>query len=78
MNGGLTAKDIAYLYQPNIHFFLFGCNHTTPQALNHYDLINLLDDNLDKVIDNIIAYPYDESYRELYTLFITDKLIEDE
>ena len=77
VNGGLTAKDIAYLYHPNTHFFLFGCNHTTPQALNHCDLINLLVDNLDEIIDNIIAYPYDGSYRELYTLFITDKLIED-
>lgn len=77
VNGGLTAKDIVYLYDGSTRFFLFGCNHTTPQALSHNDLINILYDNLDKVIDNIIAYPYVESYREIYTLFITDNLIED-
>lgn len=77
VNGGLTAKDIVYLYDGSTRFFLFGCNHTTPQALSRNDLINILYDNLDKVIDNIIAYPYIESYREIYTLFITDKLIED-
>lgn len=77
VNGGLTAKDIVYLYDNSTRFFLFGCNHTTPQALSHNDLINILYDNLDKVIDNIIAYPYIESYREIYTMFITDNLIKD-
>lgn len=77
VNGGLTAKDIVYLYDISTRFFLFGCNRTIPQGLNQYDLINILIDNLDEVIDNIIAYPYVESYREIYTLFITNKLIED-
>lgn len=77
VNGGLTAKDISYLYNSNTHFFLFGCNHTTPQVLNHNDLFNILYNNLEEVIDNIIAYPYVESYREIYTMFITDNLIED-
>lgn len=77
VNGGLTAKDIVFLYDNGTRFFLFGCNHTTPQGLNQNDLFNILYDNLDEVIDNIIAYPYVESYREIYTMFITDNLIKD-
>jgi hypothetical protein len=41
------------------------------------NIINAIVAVLDEIIDNIIAYPWVEEYRAVYTHYITNKIIED-
>jgi hypothetical protein len=75
IKGGLTADEIGNFVRvyvtPN---FLFGCNHKlTP--LSKTKIIKLIIDNLDDIVDCIIAYPWVEEYRSIYTDVVTNRLL---
>lgn len=80
IKGGLTADAIAEFVNdtkgwanetPN---FLFGCNHKlTP--LSKSKIVNLIIDNLDDIVDCIVAYPWVEEYRSVYTDVVTNRLL---
>lgn len=78
INGGLTTAEIVCLWRNNAEptYFLFGCNHPKPNPMSVNDVKNTLVGHLDELIDYIIAYPWVEEYRVLYTRFITNKIIE--
>jgi hypothetical protein len=78
INGGLTTAEIVCLWKNNAEptYFLLGCNHPKPNPLLIKDIKNTLVAHLDELIDYIIAYPWVEEYRVLYTRFITNKIIE--
>jgi hypothetical protein len=75
IKGGLTADEIGNFVRvyvtPN---FLFGCNHKlTP--LSKTKIIKLIIDNLDDIVDCIIAYPWVEEYRVIYVEVVTNRLL---
>lgn len=75
IKGGLTADEIGNFVKvyvtPN---FLFGCNHKlTP--LSKTKIVKLIIDNLDDIVDCIIAYPWVEEYRSIYTDVVTNRLL---
>lgn len=81
VEGGMTAAEIAWLYdQSNVNtspLFYFGVNHETPQPIASWEevkecMINWLED----VLPCVIAYPYIEEYRTIYTKYVTDYMIE--
>lgn len=83
IRGGLTAEDIANFHNsvkgwaiPTLHF-LFGCNHKEMTPMGGDNIVNAIVGVLDELIDNIIAYPWVEEYRAVYTHYITNKIIED-
>jgi hypothetical protein len=83
IQGGLTAEEIAKFHNrvgcwliPTPHF-LFGCNHKEMKPMGRDNIINAIVAVLDEIIDNIIAYPWVEEYRAVYTHYITNKIIED-
>lgn len=80
IKGGLTADEIAEFVNsikgwanstPN---FLFGCNHKL-QSLFNGDIYNLIYNNLDDIVDCIIAYPWVEEYRAIYVEVVTNRLL---
>jgi hypothetical protein len=83
IQGGLTAEEIVKFHNrvkswvnPTPHF-LFGCNHKEMKPMGRDNIINAIVAVLDEIIDNIIAYPWVEEYRAVYTHYITNKIIED-
>lgn len=75
IKGGLTADEIGNFVRvyvtPN---FLFGCNHKlTP--LSKPKIVKFIIDNLDDIVDCIIAYPWVEEYRSIYTDVVTNRLL---
>lgn len=82
IQGGLTAGEIANFHNkvkswedPTPHF-LFGCNHKEMKPMGRDNIIDAIVAVLDELIDNIIAYPWVEEYRAVYTHYITNKIIE--
>lgn len=82
IQGGLTAEEIANFHNkvkswetPTPHF-LFGCNHKEMKPMGRDNIIDAIVAVLDDIIDNIIAYPWVEEYRAVYTHYITNKIIE--
>lgn len=80
IKGGLTADEIAEFvnnikgWANEIPNFLFGCNHKlTP--LSKSKIVNLIIDNLDDIVDCIIAYPWVEEYRAIYVEVVTNRLL---
>lgn len=83
VQGGLTAEDIANFHNSvkgwansTLHF-LFGYNHKAMVPMDSLNIINAIVAVLDELLDNIIAYPWVEEYRAVYTHYITNKIIED-
>jgi hypothetical protein len=83
IQGGLTAKEIVNFHNrvkswvnPTPHF-LFGCNHKEMKPMGRDNIVDAIVAVLDELIDNIIAYPWVEEYRAVYTHYITNKIIED-
>lgn len=81
IKGGLTADEIVNFVNntkawaseaPN--YFLFGCNHKL-QALSKGHIYNLIYNNLDDIVDCIIAYPWVEEYRAIYVEVVTNRLL---
>lgn len=83
VKGGLTAEDIHNFYgavqgwtNPTQHF-LFGYNHKAMIPMGTDNIVNAIVGVLDELIDNILAYPWVEEYRVVYTHYITNRIIED-
>lgn len=80
IKGGLTADEIAEFVNSikgwaySIPNFLFGCNHKL-QPLGKLKIVNLIIDNLDDIVDCIIAYPWVEEYRAIYVEVVTNRLL---
>lgn len=81
IQGGLTAKDIVNFHnkvqswaKPTPHF-LFGCNHKEMTPMGSDNIVDAIVAVLDELIDNIIAYPWVEEYRAVYTYYITNEII---
>ena len=81
IKGGLTADEIVNFVNntkvwasetPN--YFLFGCNHKL-QALSKGHIYNLIYNNLDDIVDCIVAYPWVEEYRAIYVEVVTNRLL---
>lgn len=82
VKGGMTYSDICYVKsnsipQGNSVFIHFGCNYPKPFNLTTDVITNNIIDSLNELIDEIVAYPWVEEYRKVYTFFITNKIIED-
>jgi hypothetical protein len=82
IQGGLTAEGIVNFHNkvktwanPTPHF-LFGCNHKEMTPMGSDNIVDAIVAVLDEIIDNIIAYPWVEEYRAVYTHYITNKIIE--
>ena len=80
INGGMTAQEICSLYlgsqSQHLRYFYFGCNYPTPKPIPNWETLRLqLISWLPDVIANVLAYPFAyESYRQLYTRYVTDVL----
>lgn len=81
IQGGLTAEEIVNFHNrvkswmnPTPHF-LFGCNHKEMKPMGRDNIIDAIVAVLGEIIDNIIAYPWVEEYRAVYTHYITNKII---
>lgn len=83
VKGGLTAEDIYNFYGAvqgwanSTQHFLFGHNHKAMVPMDRLNIINAIVAVLDELIDKIIAYPWVEEYRAVYTHYITNEIIED-
>ena len=81
IKGGLTPEHIHGMVEKKrrgyTNLFHFGCNHPIPEQLTHNALKLLLTAYLDEIIDYTIAYPFDGACRKLYTILITNPMIED-
>lgn len=81
IKGGLTARMVQELVNKLdngfTQYFYFGCNHPTPISILFEDLKLNLYSYLDELVDYIIAYPFDGACRKLYTILITNLIIED-
>ena len=75
IEGGMTAIDIANLYNAKVTKFMFGQNRETPEPLTFLDLKTLLTDNMDSIIDNVITYPNIKEYGTIYEYYITHALL---
>ena len=83
IQGGLTAEGIVNFHNkvrswviPTPHF-LFGYNHKEMTPMGSDNIVDAIVAVLDELLDNIIAYPWVEEYRAVYTHYITNKIIED-
>ena len=83
IQGGLTAEDIVNFHNKvrswviPTPYFLFGCNHKEMTPMGSDNIVDAIVAVLDELLDNIIAYPWVEEYRAVYTHYITNKIIED-
>lgn len=80
LRGGLTAKDIAHLYNESQinttkYFFFHPEKHPTPEPIVWENLVELLIHELEPVLNAVIAYPWIDSYREIYTDYITNYML---
>ena len=83
IQGGLTAEGIVNFHNkvrswviPTPHF-LFGYNHKEMTPMGSDNIVDAIVAVLDELIDNIIAYPWVEEYRAVYTHYISNKIIGD-
>ena len=58
------------------NFFFYGINHPIPEQLTFSGLKLQLTAYLDEIVDFVIAYPFDGACRELYTILITNSMID--
>jgi hypothetical protein len=81
IKGGLTPRMIQNLVNKLdddfTQYFYFGYNYPTPISIKFKDLKTNLYNYLDELVDYIIAYPFEGACRKLYTILITNLIIED-
>ena len=81
IKGGLTARMVQELVTKLddgfTQYFYFGYNYPTSISIKFKDLKLNLSNYLDELVDYIIAYPFEGACRELYTILITNLIIED-
>ena len=78
IKGGLTAKEIASLYQLcESGYFYFGCNHEKPYSLTSTELRIQLFNSIEDIVKFMLAYPFVDEYRELYTKYVTNLILKD-
>ena len=77
VNAGMTAVQIFGIVNGNCKYFLYGQNHTTPYPLTFSEVEGIVRNNIDEVIRCILAYPYVEEYRKVYTRFVTNTILEE-
>lgn len=80
VKSGMTYSDICYVKsnsipQDNSVYIHFGCNYPEPINLTKDVITNNIIDLLEDLIDNIVAYPWVEEYRKIYSIFVTNKII---
>lgn len=75
VNAGMTAIQIYDIVNGGCKYFLYGQNHTTPRPLTSAEIEGIIMNNLDEVIRCVLAYPYVEEYRKVYTRFVTNSII---
>lgn len=80
IKGGLTPVHIHRMVE-NIkrgktNFFFYGINHPIPEQLTFSGLKLQLTAYLDEIVDFVIAYPFDGACRELYTILVTNSMID--
>lgn len=61
IQGGLTAKEIAQLYNDRKSFglsqyFFFGENYPTPKQLDTYHISQVIMDNIEEIVKHTLAY----------------------
>lgn len=82
IDGGMTAKEIGGLYlgshSRHLRYFYFGCNHPTAEPIANWETLRQqLVSWLPDLIPNVLAMPFAyESYKQLYTRYITDFIID--
>jgi hypothetical protein len=80
IKGGLTADEIANFVDGTkdwsfaTPYFLFGCNHNL-LPLIYPEICGLIINNLNDIVDCIIAYPWVEEYRAIYVEVVTNRLL---
>ena len=75
VNAGLTATQIFGIVSSSCKYFLYGENYPTPRPLTFAEVEGIVRNNIDEVITCILAYPYVEEYRKVYTRFITNSIL---
>ncbi len=78
IKGGMTAKEIANIYNSNCRYFFFGINYTTPKIIEIENVQDQLNAYLDEIVTAMMCYPYISAYKELYSYFITTKILSEE
>ena len=80
IKGGLTPEHIHEMVKKikrgNTNFFFYGINHPIPEQLTFSGLKLQLTAYLNEIVDFVIAYPFDGACRELYTILITNSMID--
>ena len=77
VRAGMTAVQIFDIINNGCKFFLYGENYSTPRFLTFAEVEGIVRNNIDEVITCILAYPYVEEYRKVYTRFITNTILEE-
>ena len=78
IRGGLTAKEIAKLYlYGDSNYFYFGVNHEKPHSLTITELEKQLFNSIEDIVSFMLAYPFVDEYRELYTKYVTNIILKD-
>lgn len=78
IKGGMTAKEIANIYNSNCRYFFFGVNYTTPNKIIEVNVEEQIKIYLDEIVTAMMCYPYIGAYKELYSYFITTKILSEE
>ena len=78
---GMTASEIAFIYNKVQNgctpIFLFGYNHPEPHVYESWNFVrNDIAYFIEEICYNVVAYPYVEAYRPLYTRYVTDTFID--
>lgn len=71
LEGGLELNDLSYLLNGQKQYLLFGANHPLPTQLSKDDVKTAIFAHLYDIVQNVIAYPFIEEYRDIYEEFIT-------
>lgn len=77
VNAGMTAIQIFGIVNRRCKYFLYGQNYTNPHPLTFSEVEGIVRNNIDEVIRCILAYPYVEEYRKVYTRFVTNTILEE-
>ena len=81
LKGGMTTQEVSELWvgSQNNHatYFFYGYNHNGSKTFaDCKEVADFLSTWLDDVLADVVAYPYSyDSYKELYTWYVTDIMI---
>lgn len=77
IKGGLGRNELQGLLnecsEKNCDYFLFGENYPTAQIITN--IRDAIANNALELATCVVTYPYCETYRALYTLYITDAIL---